>query len=328
MRPTFLTRLVNGPLFDPIVYIRILNERKAIMFDCGSFLTISNRELMLLEAIFISHTHMDHFMGIDHVLRVIIHRENPLHIYGPEGIREKMLAKLHAYTWNLTQAYGLEIHIHEVSYQGISTITTKANAGFDVISEQSEPWHSHAIANTPRYSVEAVILDHNIPCLGFVIKEAFHINIRGDVLAERGYKAGPWLGRLKELIHAGLKGVIRVDTVRGTRSIPCEELVDDLVVVSPGQKITYLTDIRYSQANIERVLPLALGTDILFIEAFYLDEMRDEAYHKGHLTAFQAGKMALALNAKRVIPMHISPRHHDQIEDVLAEVKELISSPE
>ncbi|MRR39072.1 MBL fold metallo-hydrolase, partial [bacterium] len=96
MRPSFLPRLVNGALFDPVVYVRILNEKRALMFDCGHFLSLSERELLAVEALCISHLHMDHFMGFDRVLRSILHRQAPLDIYGPDGIIEKTLAKLDA----------------------------------------------------------------------------------------------------------------------------------------------------------------------------------------------------------------------------------------
>lgn len=324
MRPTFHTRLVNGPLFDPIVYCRILNERHAFMLDCGRFIDLTNRELMLLSSIYISHAHMDHFMGFDAILRVILHRDEPLQVYGPAGIRKKVLAKLQSYTWNLTQAYGLEVHIHEIEHDWIHSTIARARDAFEPAESHTAPRRDAIIAHTPWYTVETVILDHSIPCLAFVVKEAFHINIRGEALARKDYLAGPWLGRLKAMIHAGQQEDLPVETRHGMQMVSSEELVRDLVIISPGQKITYLTDIRYSQANLDLILPLARDTDALFIEAFFLDEMRSEAYHKGHLTARQAGEIARAVGAKRVMPMHISPRYHDRIESVLAEIEPVV----
>lgn len=328
MRPTFLTRLVNGPLFDPIVYLRILNQRQALLLDCGRFFALSNRELMLIENIFISHTHMDHFMGFDQVLRAILHRDNPLNVYGPPGIRKHVLAKLQAYTWNLIQDYALEIHIHEVETDRVTTTVARAREGFAPCEEAMRPRSGHLITETLWYTVEALALDHNTPCLGFVVKEAFHINIRTDRLTERGYISGPWLGMLKAAIHAGKAMDIAVPTLAGERMVPVAELAQELAIVSAGQKITYLTDLRYSNANLDMLLPLAKDTDILFIEAFYLDEMRSQAFQKGHLTAHQAGEIARLLDAKRVIPMHISPRYHDCQAAVMAELQELISPGE
>ncbi len=327
MRPTFLTRLVNGELFDPIVYIRILNQRQALMLDCGRFFDLSNHELMLVEHLFISHAHMDHFMGFDQVLRVILHRQTPLNVYGPPEIRRQVLAKLGAYTWNLTREYALEIRIHEVAPGCITTTVARASDGFAPSWTGVRERSGEELVKTLWYTVEAVELDHKTPCLGFVVKEAFHINIRGDKLGPLGYASGPWLGMLKAAIKSGRTMDIPVRTMQGTRLIDSEQLARELVIVSPGQKITYLTDIRYCEANLERLTPLAKDTDVLFIETFYPDEMREEAHRKGHLTARQAGEIARELGAKRVQAMHISPRYHDRREVVLDELKQLISAP-
>jgi len=325
MRPTFLPRLVNGELFDPIVYIRILNQRQALMLDCGRFFDLSNHELMLVEHLFISHAHMDHFMGFDHVLRVILHRQTPLNVYGPPEISRHVLAKLGSYTWNLTRDYALEIRIHEVAQETIATTLARACDGFTPMRTDMRARSGDALARTLWFTVDAVELDHKTPCLGFVVKEAYHINIRGEMLTRLGYISGPWLGMLKSAIRSERPMDIPVLTLQGTRLIESERLVRELVLISPGQKITYLTDIRYSPANLERLFPLAKDTDILFIETFYPDDMREEAYRKGHLTARQAGEIARELGAKRVQPMHISPRYHDRREDVLAELRQLIS---
>ena len=322
MRPSFIPRLLNTELFDPIVYVCVLNERKALMFDCGRLGGITNREVLALDAIFVSHTHMDHFIGIDQVLRIILHREKPMHIYGPQGITDKMLAKLHAYTWNLTQGYPLEVIIHEILDSTIIITETEAGKGFEVVSQQEEERDGNTIAVAPRYRVDAVILDHHIACLGFVLKEIFHVNIRREVIAGRAYIPGPWIGRLKECIFAGVTDEIIEVTLRGgIRKIPVEELREELVIITSGQKVAFFTDIGFSEENIRRIETIARDVDILFIEAYYLDEMKEMAGIKGHLTARQAGTIARRLRAKRVFPMHVSPRYHAMMDEIRREIQ-------
>jgi ribonuclease Z len=324
MRPTFLTRLVNGPLFDPIVYVRLLNQRSALLFDCGRIGSIANREILSLDAVFISHPHMDHFMGLDQVLRIILHRDKPVHIYGPEGITGKVISRLGSYAWNLTREYPLEVIIHEVGEHDIHTTAARAHEGFRPSRTDSVVREGSSIASHPRYCVDAVILDHNIACLGYVLKEPLHINIRGDVIKEQGYQTGPWIGVLKEHILTGrLREHISFQTVGGLKESSVMDLMDELVITSPGQKIGYITDIRYSQENIERVLSIASEADVLFIEAYYLHERGSQAYEKAHLTAAQAGMIARQLNAKKVVPMHISPRYHDRAEEIYREMKSI-----
>jgi len=322
MRPTFRARLVNGPLFDPVLYVCIPNDRSALLFDCGRIKGLSNREVLSIDHVFISHTHMDHFMGMDQVLKVILHRQDPLFVYGPEGITEKVLSKLNAYTWNLTYDYGLEIIIHEVGPYDIKISKASASKCFDVTDQSIIPKTGHTIVSNPGYWVDAVILDHNIPCMCYALQEPFHMNIRGDVLAEKGFIPGKWIDLMKGHIMTGSQTeYVDVETVDGFKRIRAGELCEALVIITEGQKIAYITDIRYSQANLERIEEIARGVDMLFIEAFYMDELRGQAGRKAHLTSCQAGMIARMLNAKRVFPMHISPRYHNMAHKIVAEIE-------
>jgi ribonuclease Z len=322
MRPTFLARLVNGPLFDPVVFVHILNQRSDVLFDCGWFLDLSNRKLLSLDAVFISHPHMNHFMGLDHILRAILHRTKPIHIYGPEGITDKVLSKLNSYTWNLTKDYLLEVIIHEVGEREILTTSAPAREGFLPCGRESSERTGPTIARHQRYHVDAVILDHNIPCLGYVIREPFHINIKGKTVMDLGYETGPWINRLKACIMADrMNEVISVPTREGVKESGVRELMDELVITSPGQKIAYLTDIRYSEDNIDRFKGIASHADTLFIEAFYLSELEAQAHKRAHLTAKQAGMIGRMIQAKKVVPMHISPKYHGRVDDIMREME-------
>ncbi|HON37804.1 MAG: MBL fold metallo-hydrolase [Desulfomonilia bacterium] len=322
MRPSFLPRLVNGPLFDPVVYVRILNERKSLLFDCGHFEGLAPRELLSLEAVCISHTHMDHFMGLDRVLRTILHRDQPLTIYGPEGITGKALSKLRSYTWNLSSGYALEITICEVLPGRMHITRTRADAGFDVTSRSTVPREGARISEGPRYTLDAVILEHTVPCLAYVLKEPFHLNILKNAFAGRGYIPGAWLDTLKAHIFAGrMDELITVSTHGGTEKVRVSRLKEELVITTPGQSVAFVTDISCSPENIAALKGPAHGADMLFIEAYYLHELKDHAAARGHLTARQAGMIAGMLGAGQVFPMHVSPRYHDRLGEIRAEVE-------
>ncbi len=322
MRPSFLPRLVNGALFDPVVYVRIMNEKRALMFDCGHFLNLSERELLAVETLCISHLHMDHFMGFDRVLRSILHRQAPLDIYGPDGIIEKTLAKLTAYSWNLTRGYGLEIRVHEVMPGALRTVTARADEGFAASRETISAREGTCIADTPRYCLQAAILDHGgIPCLAYVLKEPFHINIKKGALEKEGYDVGEWIGRLKDALLTGrTRDEIPVSTSCGVFLVPAEELGRGLVIMTGGQSIGYVTDIACTEENLARLESLADRLDMLFIEAYYLEGMEEIARGRGHLTTSQAAMIARRFRAKRAFPMHISPRYHDRVEAVHREM--------
>ena len=101
MRPSFHPRLVNPPFGDPGVFIPFSYEKRAVLFDLGDIQSLSPRDILKISHIFISHTHMDHFFGFDHLLRLHLGREKVLYLYGPGGILKNVEGKLAGYTWNL-----------------------------------------------------------------------------------------------------------------------------------------------------------------------------------------------------------------------------------
>jgi len=62
-----------------------------------------------------------------------------------------------------------------------------------------------------------------------------------------------------------------------------------------------------------------MDVDLLHIESVFLDEDRDHALRKNHLTARQAGEIARRLRARKLVPFHFSPRYHGREDAVLAE---------
>ena len=72
MRPLLHPTLVNGRTGDPVLYIETLFERRAILFDLGDLSNLPARKLQRLEHVFVSHTHIDHFIGFDHLLRGLV----------------------------------------------------------------------------------------------------------------------------------------------------------------------------------------------------------------------------------------------------------------
>jgi len=321
MRPSFHTRLVNGPLFDPLVYVRILNDRRSVLFDCGWFADLSNREILSLDSVYISHPHMNHFMGLDQVLRTVLHREKPLHIYGPEGITDHVLSKLRGYTWNLTKEYRLEVIIHEIRNREMLVTKAPAGQGFAPGNTERSARNGLTVARHKRYLVDAVVLDHNIPCLGYALREPFHINIQGKALMDLGYATGPWINRFKEHVIAGrVRETVHIPTRGGMKEACVKDIMDQIMTTSPGQKIAYLTDVRYSEENIGRFREIASDPDTLFIEAFYLSELEEQAFAKAHLTARQAGMIGRMVRARKVVPMHVSPRYHQRVDEIMKEM--------
>jgi len=74
MNPSFSSYLVNDCFGDPGVYVEVRWSKRALLFDLGQNDALGPTRLLRATDIFISHTHMDHFIGFDAVVRVALGR--------------------------------------------------------------------------------------------------------------------------------------------------------------------------------------------------------------------------------------------------------------
>jgi len=113
MNPSFSSYLVNDCFGDPGVYVEVRWSKRALLFDVGQNDSLGSTRLLRATDIFVSHTHMDHFIGFDAVVRVALGRGKTLRVFGPPGVTENISGKLRGYTWNLVDGYPLTIEAHE-----------------------------------------------------------------------------------------------------------------------------------------------------------------------------------------------------------------------
>jgi len=68
MTNLFQHRLLNQPFGDPALYVRLAGEKKALLIDLGDVSCLEPGKLLKVEDVFVSHTHIDHFIGFDHYI--------------------------------------------------------------------------------------------------------------------------------------------------------------------------------------------------------------------------------------------------------------------
>lgn len=329
MRTTFHPQLVNDPFGDPALFVDCLFEKRALLFDLGDIRALPPKKLLRISHVFVSHAHMDHFMGFDWLLRICLGRDRAMHLFGPPGFLAQVEHKLAAYTWNLVHNYDTDFTLHVTEIEPsvrARRATFRCRAAFQRENEMVLA-PADILVDEDFFRVRTTLLDHRTPCLAFALEEKTHANVWKNRLLEAGLAPGPWLQEAKRAVLGGapdettILAAWRENGQTFEKPISVGELRRDIVRLVPGQKITYITDAVYHAENARRIVDLARDADLLFIESTFLDEHKQRAMEKRHLTAKQAGELARAAGVKQVVSFHFSPIYRDEeqrIHDELA----------
>ena len=331
MRPLFDPQLVHESFGDPGLYVDFRDERRALLFDLGDVAVLPPRKLMRLSHVFVTHTHMDHFAGFDQWLRVVLGRKPEVTMYGGPEFIDQVEHKLRAYTWNVVDRYDveLEIDVREIGAGGMGRRSrfssrkrfTREDCGAFAIADD-------VVHDEATFRVRARFVDHDVPCLAYALEEKARVNVAKDRLSALGVSTGAWLRELKRAVLTGAPDAtpIRVEwrDREGEHAMTSTagELRPLILDIVPGRRIGYVTDLRYTEANVRTLAALLSGVDLLFIESVFLDEDAEHGERKNHLTARQAGEIARTVGAGAVAPFHFSPRYQGREAQIVAELRE------
>jgi ribonuclease Z len=315
MKPVFYASQVNGTFDDPSVYVRILRESRALLFDAGDIRGMEMGSILKISDIFITHMHMDHFIGFDMILRAMLRREEPLRIFGPENIINCVEGKLRGYSWNLIREYPLRIEVFELKEDSVEHAGFYAENSFCRIDGPSTKFEEIILDDT-LFRVRALHIRHDIPSLAYSLEEEYHININKDRLEAMGLPIGPWLSEMKKAMRRSAAP----DTIIDVEGHPhrLDEL-QPLTMITRGEKISYVMDMSPDEENIEKVIPFVTGSDVLFCEGYFLSKDSDRAMERSHLTAALAGRIARDAKAGRLELMHFSPKYRDCADELFRE---------
>ncbi len=181
--------------------------REVVLFDCGEGtqrqLMVSPLSFMKVEAVFVTHLHGDHFLGLPGLLLTmgLSGRTEPLRIVGPEGI-ESLLC-------NILGACGDSLP-------------------FELAIAESAGGESFRFSG---FSVTSFPTRHGVPSLGFVFSEDDTIRIDAGKAAEKGMThADIRLIKEGKVVDGISSEDISSGTVKGIRiiytgdTLPCEEV--------------------------------------------------------------------------------------------------------
>ncbi len=340
MIPSFCSYLVNDCFDDPGVYVEVRWSKRALLFDLGRNDALGPTRLLRATDIFVSHTHMDHFIGFDAVVRVALGRGKTLRLYGPPGLIENVDGKLSGYTWNLVDGYPLTIEVYEFLLQETRHAVFRATEGF-VRSEQpirplsvEKETSIFTVLDEPMFTVRATALNHRIPSFAYVLEERCHVNVNKQKLHEAGLPVGGWLKEVKQYVWEGkpddfrFTAVLFLEHQRREQEFVLGDVKREFLTVSRGQKLAYVVDARYDPENETKIVALAKNADVFYCESPYLDGDHEKAWDRYHLTARQAGIMARKARVRDLVVFHFSPRYTGQGDAIAQQAMEAFHGSE
>ena len=194
--------------------IAVNREGELLLFDCGEGAQqqmMRAKTGMKIAAIFVTHFHADHVLGIPGLLQTIAlqGREEPLEIYGPRYV-DKFLA-----------------HLLALGYTG---------KGFEVKAIELRPGE---VVRRQGYVVRTMKTVHNVVSIGYVLEEDMRPGrFNRERAIELGIKPGPLFARLQSGHSVFVDG----------REVKPEEVLGP---PRPGRKLVYTGDTRPCESVIE-----------------------------------------------------------------------------
>jgi ribonuclease Z len=295
------------------MFINVRPTGRGILLDCGQVHHLAKRVLRSIDALFVSHAHMDHLMGFDHLLRHVLVAPRTIAVFGPPGIADRINHKLAGYDWNLTEETWCTIVVYEVHLRQIEQFEFAGSRGFTSRHQRTIPRYDRIIYQTRHLKVETEICDHKIPVLIFRVTEAPAFLLDRQRLLEENLLPGPWLKELKKRFYADSWDAGPVETWKETGEGHMVETVDNAEAlykkisrdVSPNS-IGYISDIGMTPENLNRVCDLMRGVTLLVSECTFLAEDEEKARVSFHLCTTDLNRISRQIKPNLLLPMHLS----------------------
>lgn len=300
-------KFVNGLSGDPALHVFFPMSGDAMLFDLGTLDALSNRELLKVRHAFVSHCHIDHFIGFDRLLRVNIPHFRSVSVAGPEGFIANVRGRLHGYLWNLLEKDQIVFDVTEVLADGsLKQATISSTHGFEP-SDVRTVSGVGGIAKVAQIAdggeVRAVVLDHGTPSVAYRFESPRRMHVRSEVLASLGYQPGPWI---KELQTAASRQRFDAMIEVAGQKHRAGDLTKTLLSEVPSFSLGYLTDIVFSEKNLARLKALFTPTTVLVCEASFRDADALRAQQKLHLSTRQAALIAAVCQVEDLRVFHVS----------------------
>ncbi|MCA9477666.1 MAG: ribonuclease Z [Nanoarchaeota archaeon] len=259
---------------------------EGILLDCGEGtqrqIQHAGLNAQKIKKILISHWHGDHVSGLLGLLQTIGNfsgDDKTIKLFGPVGSKQ--------YLEHLTKSCVFDVQLN-----------------LEVI--ELNPTGLETFFENEDYALQAILLDHSVPCLGFKFLRKERRKMNQAALQEKGVQ-GELVGQLQSGKSVEVKGI----------SISPEEVS----VIEPSRSVSFIFDTRICDA----CYTLAQDSDLLVSEAVYKDDLQDKAQEYGHMTALQVAQVASQSGVEQLILTHFSQRYKD-VGELEEEAKSLFEN--
>ncbi len=285
---------------DISILIKLDNHSENYLCDCGDASDLTVKDCQNIAAIFISHTHIDHFINFDTILRHQLGGGKKIIICGPKGITQQVQAKIKGYNWNLIEANSISYEVREI----IDETTIQCA----IIKPPN--WAIKALPNLPnnipyqneRFQVSFTILDHKTPSIAYAFKELDTVKID---LTKSTFKGGSWVRTLKMAYESA-------DPDRPIQIEATTFLAKDLyhlLSIKKGDTLGVIMDHAANNANHQKIYQHFQGFNKIFIESYHLTADIAQATLNFHSYASASGQIMRRCAIKEAIPIHFSRRY-------------------
>lgn len=311
--------LINGVFGDPLLHVRMRQQRRSLLFDLGGGERLSVRVAHQVTDAFISHAHLDHIGGFLWLLRSRIGDFPPCRLYGPPGLANHISGFIRGALWERVAIHGPRFEVMEFNDRSLRGYRLQATRPQPELFDEKEVVDG-VIRKEAGYRVRAVTLDHGgTPSVAYALEPDRQINVRKDRLLARGLEPGPWLNKLKQQLLAGNEAEM-IELPDGSRAT-VTELADELLLITAGKHLVYATDLADTAENRQRLIELARNAHTLFCEASFIEAEADHAVRNGHLTTRACGEIAMQAGVARLVPFHFSRRYLGAPQQIYEEIQ-------
>jgi ribonuclease Z len=312
-------QLVNGSTGDPVLFITFPGRGSALLFDGGDNGPLSLTRLAELEAVFLTHHHTDHFIGLDRIIRANLDHDKTLHLFGPEGTIARVQQRLSAYLLPHFDFMKLIVQVHDVLPDRLRVSQLACVNDFASAEITENPWAGPVLYTNDDVIVETCPTEHGVPGLAFALveKPGYHPDPRK--LAHGLLRPGPWVGAALTLLR---------NKARGDTPVAIEDmefslgwLRDRFFGRSQGARVAYVTDTLLSDTSRPTLLRLVSGARRFYCDCYYAAAQAKQAATHKHMTAAQAAGLAQEAGVEELVLIHFAPRYAGRYHTLIEEAR-------